>query len=315
MNRKRLYENIMKDLRRAFKRSLNEDILDDIDIDDPKEDDVTSKINKQNQEMVNQIADDAVQQMIDKRKELPGYIYNSIAVWKPKNQYDLKTVIDISIGIYGNEVNLNWIDVSEITDMHSMFAGSEFNGDISKWNVSNVTDISQWDVSNVTSMFEMFHSSKFNRDISQWDVSNVTNMECMFYYSKFNRDISQWDVSNVTNMNCMFSFSKFNKVISKWNVSNVTDMRCMFYKSKFNGDISQWDVSNVTNMRYMFAESKFNGDISQWDVSNVTNMNSMFQWSQFNGDISQWNVSNVTDMLWMFDNCLIKKLPAWYKNK
>ncbi len=53
LNKKRLYENIMKDLRRAFKRSLNEDILDDIDINGPEEDDVTTKINKQNQEMVN----------------------------------------------------------------------------------------------------------------------------------------------------------------------------------------------------------------------------------------------------------------------
>ena len=53
MNRQRLYENIMKDLRIAFMHSLNEDILDDIDIDDPEEDNVTSKINKQNQEMVN----------------------------------------------------------------------------------------------------------------------------------------------------------------------------------------------------------------------------------------------------------------------
>ena len=53
----------MKDLKRVFRHSLNEDILDDIDIDinDPEEDDVTTKINKQNQEMVNQIANDAVQ--------------------------------------------------------------------------------------------------------------------------------------------------------------------------------------------------------------------------------------------------------------
>ena len=60
MNSHRLYENIMKDLRRSFRRSLNEDILDDIDIDDPEEDDVTTKINKQNQEMVEQIVNDAV---------------------------------------------------------------------------------------------------------------------------------------------------------------------------------------------------------------------------------------------------------------
>jgi surface protein len=36
----------------------------------------------------------------------------------------------------------------------------------------------------------MFSTSEFNGDISNWDVSNVTNMEGIFYNSKFNGDIS-----------------------------------------------------------------------------------------------------------------------------
>ena len=43
----------------------------------------------------------------------------------------------------------------------------------------------------------MFYGSKFNGDISEWDVSSVTNMDSMFYCSKFNGDISEWDVSSV----------------------------------------------------------------------------------------------------------------------
>jgi len=39
-------------------------------------------------------------------------------------------------------------------------------------------------------MQEMFSDSEFNGDISQWDVSNVTNMSSMFRYSVFNGDIS-----------------------------------------------------------------------------------------------------------------------------
>ena len=43
----------------------------------------------------------------------------------------------------------------------------------------------------------MFSGSKFNGDISEWDTSNVTDMSFMFYYSLFNGDISKWDFSNL----------------------------------------------------------------------------------------------------------------------
>ena len=46
--------------------------------------------------------------------------------------------------------------------------------------------------------------NKFKGDISSWNVSNVTNMSNMFLMSEFNGDISKWDVSSVTNMESMF---------------------------------------------------------------------------------------------------------------
>jgi hypothetical protein len=36
----------------------------------------------------------------------------------------------------------------------------------------------------------------FNDDISKWDVSNVTNMTNMFREASFNGDISGWNVSH-----------------------------------------------------------------------------------------------------------------------
>ena len=106
----------------------------------------------------------------------------------------------------------------------------------------------------------LFHDKRdFNDDISKWNVSNVTDMSHMFDYCDededgdeqepiFNGDISGWDVSSVTNMSFMFSDSRFNGNISGWDVSSVTDMYGMFSHSQFNGDISGWDVSSVTNM-------------------------------------------------------------------
>ena len=53
-------------------------------------------------------------------------------------------------------------------------------------------------------MMEMFANSNFNGDISNWDVSNVTNMVYMFYNSPFDHDISNWNVKNVERYNYIF---------------------------------------------------------------------------------------------------------------
>ena len=141
-----------------------------------------------------------------------------VGIYKVSDHDELKNLIDYFTEQFGDECNLNWINVNNVTDMNRMFYMSAFNG-----------DISQWDVSNVTDMREMFSYSEFNGDISQWNVSKVTNMREVFPYSEFNGDISQWDVSNVTDMAGMFESSKFNSNISQWDVSNVTDKHNMFF--------------------------------------------------------------------------------------
>ena len=44
-------------------------------------------------------------------------------------------------------------------------------------------------------MFAMFGRSEFNQDISEWDVSNVKNIAFMFQHSKFTQDISYWTIN------------------------------------------------------------------------------------------------------------------------
>jgi hypothetical protein len=45
------------------------------------------------------------------------------------------------------DADLNYLDVCGVTDMSSLFENSRFNGDISKWYVSNVK--SMWGCSTV----------------------------------------------------------------------------------------------------------------------------------------------------------------------
>ena len=137
----------------------------------------------------------------------------------------------------------------------------------------NATDVPN--LSSVTDMSFMFSgASNFDGDISSWDVSSVTNMSRTFSGAKvFNGDISSWDVSSVTNMSFMFSgASNFDGDISSWEVGAVTDMSYVFrYAYNFNGDISNWDVSDVTDMSYMFYDaSAFNKDLSGWHTAKVT---------------------------------------------
>ena len=110
-------------------------------------------------------------------KSLVRYLEEKLIIKKgnnyryfPKTKKELQDIILKRIKDEGNEVDLNDIDVSNITDMSYLFSYINFNG-----------DISHWDVSNVTNMHGMFCGcNKFNKDISKWNVSNVTNMSNMF---------------------------------------------------------------------------------------------------------------------------------------
>ena len=57
---------------------------------------------------------------------------------RPKTKAELMYIIDKTIKEQGFNCDLNFIDTSLIKDMSAMFAESNFNGDISKWDVSNV---------------------------------------------------------------------------------------------------------------------------------------------------------------------------------
>ena len=179
--------------------------------------------------------------------------------------------------------NISDWDISKVTNISYMFkSATAFNQNISGWNVSNVSNLTQYG-NNASLMptefrnsdlygyfqYPLANSTALGSAINAW-ISNSSTAEQTY------GNPSNWDVSKVTDMSGLFEDVTFSEDISNWDVSNVTNMQDMFENCMFNGDISNWNTSKVSNTQDMFKDSIFNGDISNWDVSKVTNMESMF---------------------------------------
>lgn len=153
-------------------------------------------------------------------------------------------------------------------------------GNISEWNVSNITDFNRLfkcNCSTVDNMFYCYCGKKyFNDNINDWDVSNSTNFKEMFWKCEnFNQPLNKWKTNNATNMFCMFAdCKKFNQDITNWNVKKVTDMRGMFLRCTiFDQNIGKWTLHPDVEVYLMFGYCGiFIKSLSNWVVKNDTHM-------------------------------------------
>lgn len=280
-SKKEIYESVMSSISQKYKQTLNEISAEMYYKSADKQRELLSKGNLSDEEYKKGIERYCKFKNAGDREVLKHGLGN-FDLLHPKTREQLRYVINNEIEEKGYDCDLNHIDVSEITDMSYLFSDAYSGGRIGF--DTNVVEfegsISKWDVSNVKSMKGMFEGNRyFSGNISKWDVSNVEDMSSMFEKSVFKEDISRWNVSNVKDMSCMFYCSEFGKRgndISLWDVSNVEDMSQMFYGTYFNSDISRWNVSNVKSMRSMFEKSIFKGDISKWNISKKCDTTNMF---------------------------------------
>ena len=134
-------------------------------------------------------------------------------------------------------------NVPKVTNMSRMFSGcGSFNSYL--WTtLSVVKDM------NMNAMFS--DCAKFNQDLSKWNVSTVTNMASMFNNCRAftGAGLTDWDVSNVINMSNMFySCIAFNQSLSNWSskIRQVTNMNFMFY---LNLSAEQLPTSRITKAK------------------------------------------------------------------
>lgn len=131
-------------------------------------------------------------------------------------------------------IDLNFIDVSKITDMSYVFH-----------------EAISWENEDLNIELDDFQG--FYLLIDRWDVSNVTDMEGMFMEVEFRADLYDWNVSNVKNMSMMFDqCGVFDSNLSSWNTSNVENMSGMFDEENYLFDadtIRKWDVSGLKDKK------------------------------------------------------------------
>lgn len=131
-------------------------------------------------------------------------------------------------------------------------------------------------------------ATNFNGDLSQWDISNIEFIIGTFKNAtSFNSELNDWDVSNVNSLFRTFEgATSFNQDLSNWNVVNIPSMPETFKNAtSFNQDLSSWDVANVGSFAGMFdGASSFDQNLGSWSLKEDVFLLEMFDHSGMSTD-------------------------------
>ena len=240
------------------------------------------------------------------------------------------------------EINLSFMDASNLTSMASMFLGCSAASKIKfgeSFNTSRVIDMSNmfagdrtvkefsfgpaFDTSAVTDMSGMFAGTACALDLKDFNTTSVLSMANMFRDRMGSEDIDlrSFNTANVEDMSYMFAVKYGNPVISfseNWSVANVTNAEGMF--SGFGVDVtfepfvSRFRFAKPISLKNFFQNSGFTAiDLRPWAGVNITDCAYMFENSKYLKSISlqDVNMGNVQSMSHMFAECpLLEKVTA-----
>ncbi|MEE0971038.1 MAG: FctA domain-containing protein, partial [Bifidobacterium ruminantium] len=152
----------------------------------------------------------------------------------------------------------NW-NVSQVTDMRSMFSDCS--------SLSDLSGLANWNVSQVTNMSSLFYNCTSLSNLSaltNWNVSRVTNMSYLFYNCKGLSDVSaiaHWDLSSMISKGSTYWNQMF------YNCGNLT--RIGVPASQLGGDLFiYWNAIQrgyFSNAMPQFIEETGDRQYNSWD--------------------------------------------------
>ncbi len=242
------------------------------------------------------------------------YVYSDGYISCPTN---LKYFFESFQGV--EEIELNLIDTSKVTNMGAMFRTCNSLKNINLFGL---------DTSKVTDMSEIFRGCNSLEEVDLSDIStkSLNNIGGQYGSSMFNGCINlkeikfgkNFDTSRVDSMIMMFNgCSSLEKLdLSMFDTSNVTSMASMFQgctKLKKIKGLENFDTRNVTDMGIAWSAGMFGNcssleelDLRSFNTSQVKIMAMMFRdcsnLKEIKG-LEKFDTSNVTSMFYMFAGC------------
>lgn len=182
----------------------------------------------------------------------------------------LKMIVSLSIIIWGKNANLNFIDVSKITDFSYLFSDKykylDFKFD--KEIFSLILKESLLDEKEIIDLYWMIDDYKriqvrhevFDGFINEWDVSLGMDFRGMFYGSEFNQHRLDLNLKEAMFINAMFSNSSYNHpFIVKGELRYLKNAAYLFYDAAIDKEI-EIDLSHCDNIEFAFYQNSFSLD-------------------------------------------------------